>query len=359
MTRNHIRWVAMALALGLAGTAQADYPAALAALQQHDYARALPLMKQAAEAGDADAMYGLSTMYWNGDGIPHDGDLAMTWLNKAVSAGNAKAMNALAELYLQGARVKRDVGVARQWAEKSAARGEVDGELTYYRSVVQGPELDYQKDGKPDIKRYQALGKRTLAERTLDQKAYAMLEKALASGDPTAKMYAAAELLDKAAPGNRQRAQTLLAQLDHLPKPMSIAHGALENIIRLGDSNTSYSTFIKTKDVAQTVAGMIGKRAGIVDPKGCTPDNLKIVGTAVTHPLANAEYLPAGGVLEKAYLLKGDWQEKWTFDACGKPINVIIDFHADGMGGAINEIGDGFNYAAASSATSGKQVHHP
>jgi hypothetical protein len=64
----------------------------------------------------------------------------------------------------------------------------------------------------------------------------------------------------------------------------------------------------------------------------CDKATLKTVSST---DLRNAEYLPlASKMVEKTYLVKGEWTEFWTFDACGADVPVKVSFTADGWGGA-------------------------
>jgi hypothetical protein len=40
------------------------------------------------------------------------------------------------------------------------------------------------------------------------------------------------------------------------------------------------------------------------------------------------------GPLKNAYLVSGQWEERWVFSACGRDIPVQLAFTADGWGGA-------------------------
>lgn len=39
-------------------------------------------------------------------------------------------------------------------------------------------------------------------------------------------------------------------------------------------------------------------------------------------------------LLKDFYLIQGEWQEERTYDSCGQRISRVVDFQADGMGGA-------------------------
>jgi len=335
LNRTRFATLALLLALGLTALpASADYAEALAAMQQLDFTKAFPLMQKSAEAGDTDAMYGLGLLYWNGEGVKPNLEQAIKWMTKAATAGNAEAMNALAKMYMTGVGQPRDVLQARSWAEKSAKTGNADGEVNYYLTVVSGPELNYREGGSPDIAKYNTLARRSLSERTLDQQAYDMLGKALDQGSPEARLYTVAEMVDKVGPGNRSRVLELMQELPGLPKPLEIVQASLQSLSKIGDSYTNFVIFVNAKRVAEATAAVMARRAGYFGDT-CAKDDLKISATSISRPLANAVYLPAAQhQLATVFLIAGNWQEKWVFDACGKTVAVPMEFQADGMGGA-------------------------
>jgi TPR repeat protein len=116
-------------------------------LQAKDYAKAIPLLQQAANADDADAMMNLGVLYENGWGVTQDYVKAREWYQKAATAGNAEAMNNLGALYDKGRGVAQDYAQARRWYQKAATAGNPNamnnlGELYHYsRGVAQ----DYVK----------------------------------------------------------------------------------------------------------------------------------------------------------------------------------------------------------------------
>lgn len=331
------QWISLlgAMALAMAGmTAAADYKAASRALQNKDYAAALPLLQESARAGDNNAMNDLGQMYWKGAGVPVDQDKALDWLKKAANAGNAAAMNALAHLYLAGGSVPRDVLAARRWAEKSALLGNANSATVFYQTVTLGPEFDYKTDGKPDMAKYNALAKRRVEERVLDRKAYDMLGKAVEGGDATGRLMAAGEAADKVGPGNRARALALMDAKPLLPVFANLKR-QIETLSSLGDSYTNLSTFVNARQSAEPAAAIMGRKAGVIADGVCSVDELKVMHTAVSRPLAGAVYLPTSSHdLQNVDLIAGNWQETWSFDACGKAIDVPIEFQADGFGGA-------------------------
>jgi len=55
------------------------------------YQKALSIYRKRAESGDADAMYNLGVMYYNGEAVEENRTEAMGWINKAAEKDNIKA----------------------------------------------------------------------------------------------------------------------------------------------------------------------------------------------------------------------------------------------------------------------------
>jgi TPR repeat protein len=116
-------------------------------LDVKDYAKALPLLQNAAEAGNAEAMNKLGVLYGKGHGVVQDYAQAREWYQKAAKAGEAWGMNNLGWLYENGLSVARDYAKAREWYQKAADAGNTDAMaslgLLYDRG--QGGAQDYAK----------------------------------------------------------------------------------------------------------------------------------------------------------------------------------------------------------------------
>jgi TonB family protein len=89
-----------------------------------DYAEAVRWYQKSAEGGDAMGMNDLGTMYQRGWGVPaQDNQQALMWYRKAAAAGNATAMSNLGFMYNRGIGVSRDYQQAFAWYRKSAEAG--------------------------------------------------------------------------------------------------------------------------------------------------------------------------------------------------------------------------------------------
>ena len=89
-----------------------------------NFKEALPLMIEASELGNAEAMSILGSMYLMGTGVKEDGLLAVNWLQRSVDAGFEDAISVLGMAYATGkAGVKIDVQKAREMLTYCADKG--------------------------------------------------------------------------------------------------------------------------------------------------------------------------------------------------------------------------------------------
>jgi TPR repeat protein len=79
-----------------------------------------------AEQGEADAQYHLGSMYYSGEGVPHDDEQAIQWYTKAAEQGHVDAQYNLALMYKNGEGVLQDYMIAYAWFNLAAFQG---GEL--------------------------------------------------------------------------------------------------------------------------------------------------------------------------------------------------------------------------------------
>ncbi len=112
-------------------------------------------LRNAAELGDADAMYALGDNYYYGEGVAEDSDKATEWYSKAIESyskaakneGSSNAMFKLGQMYYWGEGVTEDVNTALEWYHKAAQAGNSEamyelGDIHYDGENV---EQDYEK----------------------------------------------------------------------------------------------------------------------------------------------------------------------------------------------------------------------
>lgn len=141
----------------------------------HDRSVTFTLWKEAAQAGHADAMFGVGTMYLTGEGGEQDMDQAIYWLEKASVAGHSDAqanLGAVAwqqgdaeearRLWMQGAKdgngscmyslgsaayQENDLETAAEWWTKSAGAGSPSGADMMWQMYWHGLGVE-QSDAK-------------------------------------------------------------------------------------------------------------------------------------------------------------------------------------------------------------------
>jgi TPR repeat protein len=94
-----------------------------AAFDASNYARALPLLRGPAQAGNAKDQNLVGFMYYNGWAVPKDYNQAMTWYQLAAAQNNADAQSNIGVLYENGYGVPKDQTQAMNWFQKAAAQG--------------------------------------------------------------------------------------------------------------------------------------------------------------------------------------------------------------------------------------------
>jgi tetratricopeptide (TPR) repeat protein len=100
-----------------------DLAEGLALVKRGDFAKALPLLRRAADAGNPVAQFETGLRYDLGEGVALDYKQAMAWYEKSASQGHAPAQHNIGILFGQGQGVAQDPKMAVTWFEKAAAQG--------------------------------------------------------------------------------------------------------------------------------------------------------------------------------------------------------------------------------------------
>ncbi len=94
-----------------------------AAYRHGDYATALLQFRSAADHGNAVAQYNLGRMYFDGQGVLQDFEVAAAWFRRAADQGHAGAQNSLGAIYLAGQGVEQNTAEALRWYRLAADQG--------------------------------------------------------------------------------------------------------------------------------------------------------------------------------------------------------------------------------------------
>ncbi|MFC5385895.1 peptidoglycan-binding protein [Aquamicrobium segne] len=82
-----------------------------------------PVLREAAAAGDAKALFEIGAHYAEGRGVSEDLSAAAQWYEQAAELGLAPAQYRIGNFYEKGTGVARDIGKARKWYEMAAKQG--------------------------------------------------------------------------------------------------------------------------------------------------------------------------------------------------------------------------------------------
>ena len=131
MTMNTMtRVVLAALPLFLATTAwSGDYKAGLAAFNSADYDKALAEWQPLADAGDADAQYGVGRLYGNGFGVDMNDEKALEYLGLAAAQGHAEAQYKLGVMHQNGWGVPMSEEAAAKMFRMAAEQGHIESAM--------------------------------------------------------------------------------------------------------------------------------------------------------------------------------------------------------------------------------------
>ncbi len=262
-----------------------------------------------------------------------DANAAFKEFRAAAEAGDERAFVQVARAYAYGVGTQPDPRTAQLWAQKSAAKGSADGQFLVYALTVERPELNFfDAQGRIDAQRYQALAARPISGREDEMNAYDMLGKAAQQGHPDATLRLAGFYADNVGEDNRKRAEELL---DKLPKRPPLFDGLRKALGELDAIGPTLIT-VRLADEAIPAAIKVARAAAAERDKAKTDCNaVKPVRAQRMGPVNKPIWLPlAVPELKTAYLMSGEWRERWTFDVCGAEAVVHIVFVADGLGGA-------------------------
>jgi TPR repeat protein len=125
--------LAASLALSPAIAFSGDFQKGWAAYNSLDYAGAKAEWQELADAGDADAAYGMGLLYGNGFGVDMNDELALKYYGIAAEKGHADAAFNLAVMYQNGWGVPQDDEIANQWYLIAADKGNTEAQMALGR----------------------------------------------------------------------------------------------------------------------------------------------------------------------------------------------------------------------------------
>jgi TPR repeat protein len=125
----------LAASLGLfsAVALSGDFQKGWTAYSSLDYAGAKAEWQDLADAGDADAAYGMGLLYGNGFGVDMNDELALKYYGIAAEQGHADAAFNLAVMHQNGWGVPQDDEIANKWYRLAADKGNTEAQMALGR----------------------------------------------------------------------------------------------------------------------------------------------------------------------------------------------------------------------------------
>ncbi len=121
-----------------AGNPVALYDQAQELLQTGEKARAVAMLRQAANDDLVIASYRLAKLYERGEGVPRDMAAARRWTETAAIGGNVRAMHDLAVFYAEGDSGPQSYAAAVEWFRQASDLGLVDSQYNLAVLYEQG-----------------------------------------------------------------------------------------------------------------------------------------------------------------------------------------------------------------------------
>lgn len=125
----HRNVTVLLLLLSAAPSWGAEFAIGQDAYDSGDYQTALAEWQPLAEAGDANAQFGMGLLYANGFGVPLDDNEALKWYLLAAAQNHGMAENNLGVMYANGWGVPQSDEEAFKWYGLAAEHGVIDAQM--------------------------------------------------------------------------------------------------------------------------------------------------------------------------------------------------------------------------------------
>jgi hypothetical protein len=302
------------------------------AIRRRDVAGALEILERASSSGNQTAKAALASYLRNFPPPYRNTERACQLARETSDAGEPLGQVTRAECLITGAeKIEQPFETARDLARKAWKAGSPAGGFMLYMVFTLDPAYSYTSNGKVDEKKYAELAAMPLSARSTQIEALEGLAGAVRGGHVNALVSTVAYLADSSSPENMKRmlgAAGLLQKVgEKIPQRLIPYVSSGRTLQALGSTNLSVKGFNDAYPTALIGASIMLRANGETACK-----DVKLTGLKA-EPVADAEYLPLPKPLENTYLVRGNWEETWTFSGCDKTVPVQMKFSADGWGG--------------------------
>ncbi len=140
-----------------------EYEDGIAAYRDGEYDRAIELLSNAGNQGNAKAQYYLSVLYEGGSGVDKDIQASLRWLERAANGGMVEAQRNLGTYFHDGIDdPDDDIEQAIYWYQRAASQGDLTGQLRL--AILLDREKDTTLDHREAIRWYLLAARQGVAQ---------------------------------------------------------------------------------------------------------------------------------------------------------------------------------------------------
>lgn len=255
---------------------------------------------------------------------------------RCAHAGDANCMIQVADLLMSPSGTPANLQEVREWARKALAKGDQRAGFYLAKAYLADPSNRFMVDGKADHARYAALSQRTVAQRADQIEALEALASSALGGFVPAKLLLVNVLYEQSGGMPGERLMQLFKGLDAMPPVYQAIKKNTEQVSALGPTHASPK--LVNDALTTALIGAMGQtQRSSRDMAGC--NDFRLLQISQVSPLQDVEWLPLKHpLLANSYPLRGQWTENWTVNLCNASYTVLMQFQADGHGGAYHTI---------------------
>ncbi|WP_050479213.1 tetratricopeptide repeat protein [Herbaspirillum rhizosphaerae] len=318
-------------------SAHADINSALNAYGEQKYDAAYREFSQLSAQGDNRAKSFLALMTLRGLGTPRDVVQGARLARECAEGGEPTCAAIYGNLNLPGNGLPVNFAEARAWTRKAVAAGDQRAGFGLWQAYSLDPANQFMVKGKADDRKYNAIARRTVAERGDQIEAIDGLAGAAAAGYLPARLMLATLLLEQSGAGTTKQIRTLLDGIPNLPADYQKYLALAQQVDTLGPTRAAPKVVADAIPTVMTGAALASERAGTPNSTQCK--DFRLMSIKEVSKVGDAVWLPlTQPLVTGTYPVKGTWTEDWHVFFCGAERTVQMQFSADGMGGAIYKV---------------------
>jgi|SRR5450830_70570 len=318
-------------------SAHADINSALKAYGEQKYDAAYREFSQLSAQGDNRAKSFLVLLTLRGQGTARDVPQAAKLARECAEGGEPTCAAIYGNLNLPGNGLPVNFAEARTWTRKAIAGGDQRAGYGLWQAYTLDPANQFMVNGKADDRKYNAIARRSIGERSDQIEAIDGLAGSAAAGYLPARLMLATLLLEQSGAGTTKQIRTLLDGVPNLPSDYQKYLALAQQVDTLGPTRAAPKVVADAIPTVMTGAALASERAGTPNATQCK--DFRLMAIKDVSKVADAVWLPlTQPLVTGTYPIKGTWTEDWHVFFCGAERTIQMQFTVDGMGGAYYKV---------------------